>query len=219
MKRYRIHFVVLPFLLLSGMVYAQYSEYDWEERDEWMDIERILELSAIVPGDRVADVGCHEGYLSMHLARAVGPVGQVYAEDISSSRLERLRRHAEDRKLKNITTILGDETDPRLPDGKLDIIFVVDAYHEMAQPKTMLRHFRNALKPGGRIVILEKLKEKVRNKSRKAQTTAHSLSAEYVRKELKEAGFTILKEVRDLGDWEKNPKKKIWLLVAGYNGV
>ena len=219
MKRL-LAFLVLPvFFFIGTATYAQYAEYEWEERDEWMDVKRLLEMSAIAQGDRVADIGCHEGYLSMHLANAVGATGEVYAEDISSSRLSRLRQHAEERELRNITTILGDETDPKLPEGSLDIVFVVDAYHEMVKPKTMLRHFRNALKPGGRIVILEKLKEKVRDKSRKAQTLAHSLGPEYVRKELKEAGFTILREVRDLGDWENNPKKKIWVLVAGYNGV
>ena len=207
------------FLFSGECVHAQYSEYDWEERDEWMDIERLLQLSAITLGDRVADIGSHEGYLSMHLAAAVGSAGEVLAEDISSHRLDRLKKHASERGYENVRTILGDETDPKLPEGTLDIVFVVDAYHEMAKPMTMLRHFRNALKPGGRIVILEKLKEKVRGKSRKSQTTAHSLSPEYVRKELKQAGFTILREVRDMGDWEENPKKKIWVIVAGYNGV
>lgn len=199
--------------------HAQYSEYEWEERDEWMNVARILELSGVETGHTVADIGCHEGYLSMHLAEAVGPEGMIWAEDISSYRLERLRKHAGERGHDNIRTILGEETDPKLPEGTIDIVFVVDSYHEMAKPMTMLRHFRKALKPGGRILILEKLKEKVRNKSRKSQTTAHSLGPEYVREELKEAGFTILNEVRDMGDWEKNPKKKIWLLVASKNGV
>ena len=206
-------------LFIGGFVHAQYAEYEWEERDEWMDIERLFELAGIAPGDRVADIGCHEGYLSMHLAEAVGPNGAVYAEDISSYRLERLERHAADRGYENITTIHGDETDPKLPEGTLDIVFVIDSYHEMNKPMTMLRHFRDALKPGGRIVILEKLKDKVRKKSRKAQTSAHSLGPEYVRKELKEVGFTILEEENDMGDWENNSSKKIWVLVGGKNGT
>ena len=206
-------------LILTWTSHAQYAEYDWEDRDDWMDVERLLELSAIAPGDKVADIGCHEGYLSMHLAEAVGPNGQVLAEDISSYRLERLEKHAKARGFENITTIEGEETDPKLPQDMLDIVFVVDAYHEMEKPMTMLRHFRNALKPGGRIVILEKLKKSVRKKSRKSQTSAHSLGPEYVRKELKEAGFTILQEVSDMGDWERNPSKTIWVLVAAYNGV
>ena len=215
----RIFCTMIAILILGAGLHAQYSEYDWEERDEWMNVEELMQLSGIAIGDRVADIGSHEGYLTMHLAEAVGKEGEVLAEDISSSRLERLRNHASARGFSNVRTILGDETDPKLPEGILDIVFVVDAYHEMARPKTMLQHFRSALKPGGRIVILEKLKEKVRGKSRKAQTTAHRLSPDYVRKELKEAGFTILREVKDMGDWEENPKKKIWVIIAGYNGV
>ena len=219
MMRARTSIVLVVFLLMGGIATAQYAEYEWEERDEWMDVERIFELAAIAPGDRVADIGCHEGYLSMHLAEAVGPGGAVFAEDISSYRLERLQKHASERGYENITTILGDESDPKLPEGTLDIVFVVDSYHEMKKPMTMLRHFRNALKPGGRIVLLEKLKDKVRGKSRKAQTSAHSLGPEYVRKELKEVGFTILEEERDMGEWENNSSKKIWVLVAAKNGT
>lgn len=211
--------IYLIFACTSFAAHSQYIEYEWAERDEWMDVARILELAGVEPGHTVADIGCHEGYLTMYLAQAVGPRGTVLAEDISSYRLERLRKHAGERGYDNIRTILGEETDPKLPPGTIDIVFVVDSYHEMAKPMTMLRHFRKALKPGGRILILEKLKEKVKNKSRKSQTTAHSLGPEYVREELKEAGFTILKEVRDMGNWEENPKKKIWLLVAARNGV
>lgn len=219
MKKSLKHISVILFLFTGVLAGAQYSENDWAERDEWMDVTRILELSGIAQGDAVADIGCHEGYLTMHLAEAVGQQGEVLAEDISSYRLERLQSHARERGHDNVTTILGDETNPKLPDTALDIVFVVDAYHEMKKPKTMLRHFRNSLKQGGRIVILEKLKDKVRNKSRQEQAKAHSLGPEFVGEELENAGFTVLKVYRDLGDWENNPSKKIWLIVAELNGA
>lgn len=206
-------------LLTGAVITAQYTENDWAERDDWMDVARMLDLSGIEQGDTVADIGCHEGYLTMYLAKAVGRQGKVLAEDISNYRLERLQSHAQERGHTNVTTILGNETDPKLPDSTIDIVFVVDAYHEMKKPMTMLRHFRNSLKPGGKIVILEKLKRKVRNKTRKEQATAHSLSPEFVREELEDAGFTILSVHKDLGDWEDNPNKKIWLIVAEFNGV
>ena len=211
--------MVLGFFMLIGVgVQGQYSAYEWEERDEWMDVARIMEMAGVEKGQTVADIGCHEGYMSMYLAEAVGPEGQVLAEDVSKYRLGRLEEHAEDRGLKNIRTILGTEADPKLPSNRVDIVFVIDAYHEMKQPETMLRHFRNSLKEGGKILILEKLKSEVRNKSRKAQTNAHSLGPDIVRKELVAAVFKILEEVRDLGDWENNPKKQIWCLVAVYEG-
>ncbi|MDH3697352.1 MAG: methyltransferase domain-containing protein [Flavobacteriaceae bacterium] len=197
-------------------VVSQYSAHEWEERDEWMDVARIIQLAGVEKGQTVADIGCHEGYMSMYLAEAVGPTGQVLAEDISNYRLERLADNAAERGLVNIQTILGKESDPLLPARTVDIVFVIDAYHEMKQPQAMLRHFRNSLRAGGKIVILEKLKSQVRNKSRKEQVNAHSLGPKIVRKELEAAGFKIVREALDLGDWEKNPKKKIWCLVAEF---
>jgi len=212
------HKVFALFVLTVVAVQGQYSAYEWEERDEWMDVARILELAGVENGQTVADIGCHEGYMSMYLAKAVGPAGQVLAEDVSKYRLGRLEDHAKERELENIRTILGTEANPKLPAKRVDIVFVIDAYHEMKEPETMLRHFRNSLKEGGKILILEKLKSEVRNKSRKAQTNAHSLGPDIVRKELVTAGFKIIEEVRDLGEWENNPKKQIWCLVAVYEG-
>ncbi|NND14860.1 MAG: class I SAM-dependent methyltransferase [Eudoraea sp.] len=210
---------LLLVMFTSLHVNGQYSAYEWEERDEWMDVSRIMQMAGVDKGQTVADIGCHEGYISMYLAEAVGPTGQVLAEDISNYRLERLQDHAKKRDLTNIRTILGTEADPMLPAKTVDIVFVIDAYHEMKKPKAMLLHFRNSLKPGGKIVILEKLKQHVRNKSRKDQTSAHSLGPDIVRKELESAGFKVIKEALDLGDWENNPKKKIWCLVGEYEST
>ncbi len=206
--------LIFIFFLGSLTVASQYTENDWKERDEWMDVDRIFQLVNLKPGDAVGDVGCHEGYLSMHLAREVGTQGSVYSVDIKSYRLEALKENAKKRKLLNVTTILGDYDNPKLPEKSLDIVFVMDTYHEMEDYMTILGHIKKALKPGGRILILEKLKDHVKGKSRSAQTNSHSLSPKYVKKELKEAGFTVTEEVRNMGNWENESSKKIWLLVA-----
>ena len=78
----------------------------------------------------------------------------------------------------------------------------------------MLSNIHKSLKPGGRLLILEKLKAQARNKSRKEQTNSHTLSPKYVKKELKEAGFTVTGEYRDIGNWENESEKKIWVLIA-----
>ncbi|MBT8235835.1 MAG: SAM-dependent methyltransferase, partial [Bacteroidia bacterium] len=126
---YRIfgHPIIAFFMLAAAAVQGQYSAYEWEERDEWMDVARILELAGIEKGQTVADIGCHEGYMSMYLAKAVGPEGEVLAEDVSKYRLGRLEDHAKDRELDNIRTILGTEADPKLPANRVDIVFVIDA--------------------------------------------------------------------------------------------
>lgn len=202
------------FVTGSLVVHSQYSEDSWEERDEWMQVKELFQWADVSPDAVVADIGCHEGYLSVHLARVVGQGGKVYAVDVREDRLDRLRTNAEKRNLINIVPTLGDYDDPKLPENSMDAVFVVDAYHEMSEYRTMLSHIHKSLKPGGRVLILEKLKDHARDKSRKEQTNAHTLSPKYVKKELKEAGFTVTAEYKDIGHWENEKAKKIWVLVA-----
>ncbi|MCL6265949.1 class I SAM-dependent methyltransferase [Flagellimonas myxillae] len=202
------------FFLGMFLCQAQYTEEDWPERDEWMQTEALLQLSGIGLGDKVADIGCHEGYLSMRLSRLVQETGRVYAVDVRSDRLKTLRENAADRNLKNIITILGDYDNPKLPSDELDAVFIIDTYHEMDSYEEILRHVKNALKVGGKVMLLEKLKDRVRGKTRRDQVNAHSLGPEYVRRELRQAGFTIISEIEDHGDWERDSSKQMWVLVA-----
>lgn len=205
-------FLFATLLSLMGLN-AQYGEEDWKERDEWMKTEALLQLAKLSDEDRVADIGCHEGYLSIHLANKVKN-GRVYAVDVREDRLKSLRENASDRNLKNIITILGDYDDPKLPERELDMVFVIDTYHEMDSHEKMLRLIRRSLKPGGKIMLLEKLKDWVRGKTREEQVRSHSLGPEYVRKELRQAGFTIISEIDDHGAWEREDNKQMWVIVA-----
>ena len=209
-----LFYISLIILLSSGVARAQYNESDWEERDQWMDVDRIMELAGVGEGQHVADLGCHEGYFSMHLSRRVGARGKVYAVDIRDDRLERLNENARDRKLFNITTILGTYDNPKLPENELDLVVIMDSYHEMKDYMTILGHVKKSLKPDSKILILEKLKSHARSKTRKEQTAAHTLSPKYVKRELEEAGFRVIEQVDNMGDWENNSTKKIWVLVA-----
>lgn len=200
--------------LLGVFGSAQYVESDWEERDRWMNIHQILEWADVKPGDIVADIGCHEGYLSIHLSRKIGDDGKVFAIDVREDHLNSLRQHAKDRHLTNIITILGEYDDPKLPEKELDIVFIMDAYHEMDDYMSILSHVRAALKPGGKIVILEKLKEHARGKNREQQAISHTLAPHFVKKELREAGFEVSGVYDNLGKWEEVPDKTIWLLIG-----
>ncbi|TAI49817.1 methyltransferase domain-containing protein [Flagellimonas allohymeniacidonis] len=201
-------------LLVSIQIQAQYSAYDWEDRDTWMKTTSLLAKAGVEIGDSVADIGCHEGYLSMHLARKVSTSGRVYSVDVRDDRLATLRRNANDRGFTNIVTILGDYDDPKLPDNTLDHVFVIDTYHEIRAHKKVLGHIRKALKKGGGLMVMEKLKKKVRGKSREDQVDAHSLSMGYVRKELELAGFEIVDQINDHGLWEREADKQMWVLFA-----
>ena len=124
-----------------------------------MKTDSLLAVTAVGVGGKVADIGCHEGYLSMHLARKVSKTGRVYAVDIREDRLQKLRTKAHDRNLGNIITILGDADNPKLPEGELDAVFIFDAYHEMDAHEEILQHVKRSLKPGGQLMVMEKLKD------------------------------------------------------------
>lgn len=179
-----------------------------------MDVQTIFKLAGIEEGNQVADVGCHEGYLTFHLSKEVGKTGSVYAVDILSYRLENLKEHLKQKKVDNVTVIQGEKDDPKLPENRLDAVIIMDTYHEMENYTELLFHIKKALKPSGRVLILEKLKTHKRGKSREEQTRAHTLSPKYVKKELEEAGFPILKEIKDFGNWKEEKDKPMWILVG-----
>ncbi|MDX2179370.1 MAG: methyltransferase domain-containing protein [Bryobacteraceae bacterium] len=135
---------------------------DWLERSE-REIEEMpdvaLKAIGIKPGMTVADVGAGSGYFSVRLSRLVGHAGKVYAVDIQPEMLRLLRRRLDKAQILNIETVLGAENDPKLPPKSLDLILMVDVYHEFAQPQRMLAKLGEALKDSGRLVLLEYRKE------------------------------------------------------------
>lgn len=135
---------------------------DWLERSERMreeQPEKALDLIGIQPGMTVADVGAGTGYMTLRIARRVGPTGKVYANDIQPVMLERLTENARKADLTNIETVLGSEGDPKLPAGSIDLVVMVDVYHELSEPQDMLDNIRKSLKPNGRLALVEYKKE------------------------------------------------------------
>ena len=131
---------------------------DWLERPEREREEKpqlVIEAMHLKRGDVVGEVGAGSGYMARRAAKAVGPKGVVYANDIQPEFMEMLRSSARRERLTNIVPILGTETDPMLPKGALDWILLVDVYHEFQQPAPMLARMREALKPTGRIMLVE----------------------------------------------------------------
>ncbi|MEM9361483.1 MAG: class I SAM-dependent methyltransferase [Bacteroidota bacterium] len=214
MAKVRLFFSLLSVTFSSTLSWAQYTSIDWESRDKWMKTQTLLDVAQLSSGQVVADIGCHEGYLTMHLARRVAADGRVYAVDIREDRLASLRENANSRNLSNIITILGDEDNPKLPEGALDCVFVIDTYHEITAYKKVLNQIRKALKPGGQIMVLEKLKKRIIGKSREEQVAAHSLAMSYVERELQQAGFTIVTKIENHGFWENQEDKQMWILLA-----
>ena len=115
----------------------------------------LIKSMGLEPGMTVADVGTGVGFMLPFLSRRVGPAGRVLAEDIFDDFLAGAKQTAEEQKLSNITFIKGTETDPNLPEGQVDMELVLDAYHHFDYPEKMLAALYKALKPDGKLVIVE----------------------------------------------------------------
>lgn len=130
----------------------------WLERPEREREEqptKLLKLLDVKAGQVIADVGAGSGYHAVRLAKLVGETGKVLAVDIQQEMLDLIIARAKSEKISNIETILGMETDPKLPREKIDMILMVDVYHEFSHPYEMMEKMVAALKPGGRIVLVE----------------------------------------------------------------
>jgi predicted methyltransferase len=160
-------------------------------REAWQNVPRILEALGAVPGAVVADVGAGDGFFTVRLARAVGSNGRVYAVDVSASALEKLRARVADERLTNVVVTEGSAWDPRLATATLDAALIVNSYHEMTEYRAMLTNLRQALKPDGRLVIIEPISAKRRDQPRDSQTKGHEIGAEHVQQEAREAGFRV----------------------------
>jgi predicted methyltransferase len=123
------------------------------DREAWQRPEDVMDALAIGEGSVVADLGAGGGWFTVRLARRVGPNGRVYAEDIQRQMIEAIERRVAREQLKNVKTILGAPSDPRLPEP-LDAVLIVDAYHEMEHPVVLLRNAAKSLKPKGLIGIV-----------------------------------------------------------------
>lgn len=129
------------------------------DREAWQKPEQVMLALRIADGSVVGDLGAAGGWFTIRLARFVGPNGLVYAEDVQREMIQAIERRVKREGLLNVKTVLGDTKDPRLPPGKLDAILIVETYHEMEDPVTLLRNAARALKPQGRIGIIDYRKD------------------------------------------------------------
>lgn len=161
--------------------------FDRPDRDKEERPELLIRALHIRPGATVADIGSGTGYFTWRLAQEVGPTGKVYAVDLQDSMLDRTKAAVDAHKLTNVEYIQATERSPRLPERSVDLAFIAYAYHEFGDPEAMMASIRRALKPGGRVVILEYAKE-----SKIAPASPlHKMSFEEIRREIEPMGFAI----------------------------
>jgi predicted methyltransferase len=169
-----------------------------------------MDALGITTGSAVADVGCGDGYFVEHLSHRVGASGAVYGVDVDEDALRDLRKRVEREKLANVKVIHGKTTDPDLPADSLDAVLIVNAYHERRGYDAMLRAVRTALKPGGRLAIIDAVAED--NSSRSAQTQAHTIAESLVRKEAEAAGLRFRSKEKGFERTESN--RKHWYFLV-----
>ena len=173
---------------------------DWlirDTREAEEQPERMLDALKIQPGWSVADVGAGVGYTSLRMAKRVGPKGTVYATDVQPQMLKMLGENAKTFGVGNVKPILCVPTDPKLPDGKLDLILMVDVYHECSEPEATLKGLRKALKADGRLVLVE-FREEDPEVPIKPE---HKMSIKQAKLELQANGF-VFKESLEFLPWQ-----------------
>ncbi len=165
-----------------------------ESREREEDCTTMLKALEVKPGDVVCDMGCGNGFYTIKLAKLVGDRGKVIAVDIQREMLELLKDAAEQEKVANIETILGTVVDPKLPKESIDLVLLVDVYHEFSHPEQMLAAIRKSLKPTGRIALVEFRAEDPEVPIK----PLHKMSKEQIMKEFPPNGFKLVEEFDEL---------------------
>ena len=181
-----------PTMGVEGAAWLDRPEREAEEAPS-----KAIAALGIAPGSTVADVGAGSGYYTVRLSQVVGPRGRVVATDLQPGMLDLIRARVDRLGLTNVTLVQGRPDDPTLPAATFDLIVMVDVYHELASPQVFVRKLREALKPGGRLVLIEFRLEDPRVPIREV----HKMSVSQVRQELGADGFRI-DEVIDVLPWQ-----------------
>jgi ubiquinone/menaquinone biosynthesis C-methylase UbiE len=161
-----------------------------ESRDREEDCKTMLAALGVRPGDTVCDLGCGNGFYTLKLAQLVGEKGRVLAVDIQREMLGLLKDRAAAERVTNIETVLGTVVDPKVPANSVDLVLLVDVYHEFSHPEQMLAAIRRSLKPKGRVALVEFRAEDPAVPIK----PLHKMSKAQILKEFPPNGFKLVEE-------------------------
>ena len=170
-----------------------YMHMNWLSRPERIQEENpkgMLDQLNLKDGMVVCDLGAGDGYHTLQIAPRVGPSGKVVAVDIQPQMLQELSRKLAEKKFENVETVLGELWDPKLPEKSVDLVLLVDVYHEFSHPVHMLAALRKALKPNGLIALVEFRAEDPTVLIR----AEHKMTKAQILKEYSANGFSVAKE-------------------------
>jgi ubiquinone/menaquinone biosynthesis C-methylase UbiE len=184
-RRFRFSPVIALVLFLILQLTAQVG--DDQQRDEWQQPGRIMDSVGVKAGMKIGEIGAGEGYFTFKLANRVGKDGLIYANDISDTKLNKLREHIQHRNITNVQTVKGKEDDPLFPDTGLEIIIMVYVFHDLSDPVAVMKNTKKYLRSGGAVVIVD------RDPDRYGRWHSHFISKDEIVKSVEQAGYSILK--------------------------
>ncbi|HTQ75230.1 MAG TPA: methyltransferase domain-containing protein [Burkholderiales bacterium] len=170
--------------------------FENERREVYVKRTEIVAASGVKPGMTVADIGAGTGLFTMLFADAVKPGGSVYAVDISPAFVEYIGETARKRRVRNVTAILSDGTETQLPEGSVDLAYLSDVYHHFEHPAETLASIHKALKPGGRMVVIDY--ERIPGVTPPARLAHVRLDKQATIAEIEAAGFGLLEEKKKM---------------------
>lgn len=172
------------------------SKFEIESREVYDKRKQIVAACDLKPGQAVADIGAGTGLFTRLFAEAVGKQGTVFAVDIAQKFLDHIDSSAKQQNLQNIKTILGTDFSPKLPDNSVDAVFICDTYHHFEYPQRMLTSIHRALKPGGRLIIIDFIR--IEGKSSDWILKHVRAGQDVVEREISECGFRKTTQINDL---------------------
>ena len=195
-KRTRIllRSALLFVLLLAGLLCcppaATAAQNSGPARDAWNRPDEVMDVMGVHAGSAVADIGCGRGYFTFKFAARVGREGKVFAVDLREDELAEIRDRANRDGLTQIEAVKGSDDNPHLPAASLDAVLVMNAYHEFGQHAAILAAIYRALKPGGRLALIDGAAEA--GHPRDYYRSMHRLPEHFEREEAEQAGFHFL---------------------------
>ncbi|HYE88677.1 MAG TPA: class I SAM-dependent methyltransferase [Vicinamibacterales bacterium] len=191
-----------------------FAGQDGAEREKTERVADVLTAVGARDGAHIADLGSADGFYTLRIAKAVGPTGRAYAIDIAQASLDKLKARAGSDGISNIEIILSEPADPKLPAGRLDAVLIRNAYHEMTEHRSVLKGVMSGLKPGGMLVVIEAIHDKLLTASRDQQVKEHEIASDIVAAELKEAGFEIVDRDEAFTRFTRPSAGGFWMIRA-----